>query len=188
MTTLSFSRLRSSKRSKKNISTNVARTSADSPVVVPNLLMATRFIVRDFSWNDGASEKEKRELEELGREEKELWTDLLKLSRINFSEAYQILAHLKTVRLFVESVLRYGLPADYAGVIVSPDTKSAPRTLKALSTHFAYLAASSRGPTNKVNKQGAATGAGEDVGGEWATLMEQEYYDFVLFELPKVIL
>ena len=45
-------------------------------------------------------------------------TELLRLSRINFSEAYQILAHLKTVRLFVESVLRYGLPADYAGVIV----------------------------------------------------------------------
>lgn len=45
-------------------------------------------------------------------------TELLKLTRINFSEAYQLLAHLKTVRMFVESVLRYGLPADYAGVIV----------------------------------------------------------------------
>lgn len=100
-----------------------------------------------------------------------------------------MLAHLKTVRLFVESVLRYGLPADYAGVIVSPDSKTAPRVLKTLSTHFAYLSASSRGPTSKVNKQGGASGAGasEEIGGEWATLMEQEYYDFVLFELPKVI-
>jgi hypothetical protein len=45
-------------------------------------------------------------------------SELLKLTRINFSEAYQILAHLKTVRLFVESTLRYGLPAEYAGVII----------------------------------------------------------------------
>lgn len=47
-----------------------------------------------------------------------LQSDLLKLTRINFSESYQILAHLKTVRLFIESALRYGLPAEYAGVII----------------------------------------------------------------------
>ena len=45
-------------------------------------------------------------------------TELLRLSRTNFSEAYQILVHLKVVRLFVESVLRYGLPADYVGVFL----------------------------------------------------------------------
>jgi hypothetical protein len=56
-------------------------------------------------------------------------SDLLKLTRINFSEAYQILAHLKTVRLFVESALRYGLPAEYAGVIVKVGLPVPPRTL-----------------------------------------------------------
>ena len=45
-------------------------------------------------------------------------TELLRLSRTNFSEAYQILVHLKVVRLFVESVLRYGLPADYVGIVL----------------------------------------------------------------------
>ena len=39
--------------------------------------------------------------------------DLLRLSRINFSEAVQLLIHLKVVRAFVECVLRYGLPAHY---------------------------------------------------------------------------
>jgi hypothetical protein len=52
------------------------------------------------------------------KEDTDYQADLLKLTRINFSESYQLLAHLKTIRLFVESVLRYGLPADYAGVIV----------------------------------------------------------------------
>ncbi|KAK4689915.1 V-type H+-transporting ATPase subunit C, partial [Tremellales sp. Uapishka_1] len=146
-----------------------------------------RFIVRDFKWDDAALEKQKKETADLEVEEKELWTDLLRLSRINFSEAYQILAHLKTIRLFVESVLRYGLPADYAGVVVKPDTKTAVKTLRTLSTHYAYLSSAPQGPsTKKKSKGGGATAGGDDVGGEWAGVMEAEFYDFVLFELPKV--
>jgi hypothetical protein len=45
-------------------------------------------------------------------------TELLRLARTNFSESFQILVHLKVIRLFVESVLRYGLPAEYIGIIV----------------------------------------------------------------------
>lgn len=44
--------------------------------------------------------------------------DLLRLSRINFSELFQVLVHLKVVRAHVESVLRYGLPAAYFGAVV----------------------------------------------------------------------
>ncbi|OCF31675.1 V-type H+-transporting ATPase subunit C [Kwoniella heveanensis BCC8398] len=146
-----------------------------------------KFIVRDFKWDDSALEKQKKETAELEVEEKELWTELLRLTRINFSEAYQILAHLKTVRLFVESVLRYGLPADYAGVIVKPEPKTAVKTLRTLSEHYTYLASASRGPSTKRGKSGGATAGAEDVGGEWASVMEAEYFDFVLFEIPKVI-
>lgn len=45
-------------------------------------------------------------------------TELLRLARTNFSEAFQVLVHLKIVRLFVESVLRYGLPANYVGLVI----------------------------------------------------------------------
>lgn len=45
-------------------------------------------------------------------------TELLRVSRTNFSESLQILVHLKVVRLFVESVLRYGLPANYLGIVI----------------------------------------------------------------------
>jgi V-type H+-transporting ATPase subunit C len=124
------------------------------------------------------------------------------LTRINFSEAYQILAHLKTVRLFIESALRYGLPAEYAGVIIKvshplgldrasltiqPETKTAVSTLKTLSSHYSYLSAASQGPSSKKNKKsGGTTANSEDVGGEWQSVMEAEFYDFVLFEIPKV--
>lgn len=80
--------------------------------------MAGRFQVRDFVWDDQVAEKQRQELEEANVSEKELWTELLRLARTNFSEAYMVLSHLKVIRSFVESVLRYGLPAEYFGVAV----------------------------------------------------------------------
>ncbi|WVN90701.1 uncharacterized protein L203_105943 [Cryptococcus depauperatus CBS 7841] len=116
-----------------------------------------KFIVRDFHWDDSALEKSKKDLAELEVEEKELWTELLRLTRINFSEAYQILAHLKTIRLFVESVLRYGLPAAYSGVVIKPDTKTAAKTLRSLTSHYSHFA-------SKRDKEKKGQGAGDDVG------------------------
>ncbi|KAL1406367.1 Vacuolar ATP synthase subunit C [Vanrija albida] len=144
-----------------------------------NKARENKFIVRDFKWDDQGLENQNKELAQLEKEEKELWTELLRLSRINFSEAYQLLAHLKTVRLFVESVLRYGLPADYSGFVVKPEPKTAVKTLKLLSAHYNYLGSAKSRDAKKGNTDEAAVG-------EWAGVMEQEYYDFVLFELPKI--
>lgn len=55
-------------------------------------------------------------------------TDLLRLSRTNFSEAYQLLVHLKVVRLYVESVLRYGLPAEYSAIVLQVSRRAGQRT------------------------------------------------------------
>ena len=85
----------------------------------------------------------------------------------------------------MESVLRYGLPADYAGVIVKPEPKTAVKTLKTLSSHFSYLASTSRAPSHNKGKKGGE-GVSEEVGGEFASVMEAEYYDFVLYEVPMV--
>ncbi|KAJ9105479.1 hypothetical protein QFC21_001850 [Naganishia friedmannii] len=136
-----------------------------------------KFHAREFTWDETAVEKQKQDLADLEAEEKELWTDLLRLSRTNFSEAYQLLVHLKTVRVFVESVLRYGLPAEYSGVVVKPDSKSSLKTLKSLSGYFTFL-------TTK-EKKGAGSSDG-DVGGEFGAIMDQEYYDFVLEEVAEV--
>lgn len=72
---------------------------------------------------------------------------------------------------------------------LQPDPKSSLKTLKALSNHFGYLSATSSGPSAKRNesssKKKKQTGS-DDVVGEWASVMEAEFYDFVLFEVPRV--
>lgn len=63
-------------------------------------------------------------------------TELLRLSRTNFSESFQILVHLKNLRLFVESVLRYGLPANYVGLAIRVRSVLFSITSKSLRFHL----------------------------------------------------
>ncbi|KZO94983.1 ATPase V1 complex subunit C [Calocera viscosa TUFC12733] len=139
-----------------------------------------KFIVRDFTFDEESIVKQRRELEDLSLAEKEMWADLLRLSRTNFSEAFQVLVHLKVVRLFVESVLRYGLPANYTGLVIEPDPKSSKRLMAVLTSHFAYL-------NKQAGKKGKKSSGTDEYTGEYQSLMEQEYYDFVLFEVPSVV-
>ncbi|KAI9460255.1 hypothetical protein BJY52DRAFT_290218 [Lactarius psammicola] len=142
-----------------------------------------KYILRDFQFSADQIEKEREELQTADTAEKELWTELLRLSEINFSEALQVFVHLKVVRLYVESVLRYGLPANYVGIAVKPEPKTTKRTLTALQRHFSYLAARSQGRAKA--KSGDSTN--EDFVGEYQSLLDQELFDFVLYEVPWIV-
>jgi len=142
-----------------------------------------KYIVRDFQYSSDQIEKEREELQTADTAEKELWTELLRLSEINFSEAFQVFVHLKVVRSYVESVLRYGLPANYIGIAVKPEPKTTKRTLTTLQRHFAYLSARSQG---RANSKGVKS-ANEDFAGEYQSLLDQEFFDFVLYEIPWVV-
>lgn len=49
------------------------------------LISCSRFIVRDFKWDDSALEKQKKELAELEVEERELW--------VSFPECMDVITH-----------------------------------------------------------------------------------------------
>ncbi|KAF8078381.1 hypothetical protein FPV67DRAFT_1571244, partial [Lyophyllum atratum] len=140
-----------------------------------------KFILRDFVFSEEELIKQREELETADTTEKELWTELLRLSRTNFSESFQLLVHLKVVRLFVESVLRYGLPANYLGLVVKPDPRTTKKTFSVLQSHFTYLS-----PRSSRKTKGKK-GEGEEFIGEYQSLMDQEFFDFVLFEVPWII-
>lgn len=126
-------------------------------------------------------------------------TDLLRVSRINFSEAYSLIVHLKVVASYVECVLRYGLPADYFICAVTPNvaasSSNAKKTLNELTNYFkpftpnldkATMARLVGGADKKKKKKFSS---GDDIDenalvGEFQNLMDQEVFDFVLQELP----
>jgi len=82
-----------------------------------------RWTVRDFAFEpnkvqEDAAKKKRDEAEEL-----RLKQLLCKWCEINFAEAFKMMMHLKAVRVFVESVLRYGLTpkaAPFGGMGAGP--------------------------------------------------------------------
>jgi len=73
---------------------------------------------RQYKYVEGGKEEEKRELERVAREEKKAWADALRMARNGWSESVMIWAHVMALRVFVESVLRYGLPLEFVSVLI----------------------------------------------------------------------
>jgi V-type H+-transporting ATPase subunit C len=57
--------------------------------------------------------------------------------------------------------------------------------LKALCSHYSYLK-SAADPSRRPKAKSSNTAGGEEIGGEWAGVMEEEWLDYVLFEVPKL--
>ena len=70
--------------------------------------------------------------------------------------------------------------------LIQPEPKTTKRTLALLQTQFSYLGR--RAGSLKSKGSAKSGGATEDFVGEYQTLLEQEYFDFVLFEVPWIIL
>jgi len=82
-----------------------------------------KFTVRDWTYNpenasSGAEEQKKQENKRIKQKE-----NLIRWCRLNFAEAFIAWAHLKAIRVFVETILRYGLPADFTAVLIEPAKK-----------------------------------------------------------------
>lgn len=72
-----------------------------------------RWTPRDYKYVEGGKEEERKEVERVARDERKVWGEALRLSRTGWSESVMIWIHVLTLRVFVETVLRYGLPLDF---------------------------------------------------------------------------
>ena len=78
-----------------------------------------RWTPRDFEYSEEGKEEERREISKLTQDEKKLWGEALRLGRTGYSEAAMICIHSLVLRVFVETVLRYGLPLDFVCGLVN---------------------------------------------------------------------
>lgn len=77
-----------------------------------------KWIPRDFKYVEGGKEEERKEVERVGGDERKLWGETLRLGRTAWSEAVMVWIHVLVLRVFVETVLRYGLPLDFICALV----------------------------------------------------------------------
>lgn len=81
-----------------------------------------RWTPRDYKYKEGGKEEEREEVEKLEKDERKIWGEALRLGRTGYSESAMCWVHVLALRVFVETVLRYGLPLNFVCGIVSVST------------------------------------------------------------------
>lgn len=59
--------------------------------------------------------------------------------KVNFSECFCAWVHVKALRVFVESVLRYGLPVNFQAILIHPNKKSQKKLRDVLNQLYGHL-------------------------------------------------
>ncbi|XP_077272516.1 V-type proton ATPase subunit Vha44 isoform X3 [Temnothorax americanus] len=111
-----------------------------------------KFIVRDFTYNEEELAAGKNEITKLVTDKKKQFGPLVRWLKVNFSECFCAWIHVKALRVFVESVLRYGLPVNFQAILLHPHKKCARRLRDALNQLYAHLDSSATGTTALHNQ------------------------------------
>uniref|UniRef100_A0A1L8ECS3 V-type proton ATPase subunit C n=1 Tax=Haematobia irritans TaxID=7368 RepID=A0A1L8ECS3_HAEIR len=133
-----------------------------------------KFIVRDFVYNEEELAAGKNERTKLITDKKKQFGPLVRWLKVNFSEAFCALIHVKALRVFVESVLRYGLPVNFQAILIEPNKKSMKRLRDVLNQLYGHLdgasAAGQGSNADTVDIPGLGFG-------------QSEYYPYVFYKL-----
>ncbi|KAL4624217.1 V-type proton ATPase subunit C 2 [Arapaima gigas] len=128
------------------------------------------FTVRDFSLED--LEEQQQETLRLNAEKEQQHGTFLLWLKVNFSELFATWIHLKATRVFVESVLRYGLPVNFQALLLQPDKRSSKKLRSLLNSLFSHL-----DPTAAASK----SEAGVDIPG--LNMAPHESYSYICFRI-----
>ncbi|KAK4414102.1 V-type proton ATPase subunit C [Sesamum alatum] len=101
------------------------------------------FQVRDFEYNPETQESRKQELEKLMQDQETMRSSLLQWCYTSYGEVFSSWMHFCAVRVFSESILRYGLPPSFLSVVLSPSVKGEKKVRSILeglsdSSHSTY--------------------------------------------------
>lgn len=98
-----------------------------------------KFVVRDFTYNAEELEAGKNEIKKLDADRKKQFGPLVKWLKVNFGECFTAWIHTKALRVFVESVLRYGLPVNFQAMLLLPHKKMQKRLRDELTRLYEHL-------------------------------------------------
>ncbi|KAL0703950.1 hypothetical protein Bca4012_070375 [Brassica carinata] len=91
---------------------------------VPDITSRAFLEIRDFEHSVEAQETRKQELEKLVQDQESLRSSLLQWCYTSYGEVFSSWMHFCAVRIFAESIMRYGLPPAFLACVLSPAVKS----------------------------------------------------------------
>jgi len=131
-----------------------------------------KFVVRDFTYNEEKLAAGKNEITKLATDKKKQFGPLVRWLKVNFSESFTAWIHVKALRVFVESVLRYGLPVNFQAILIQPNKKSTKRLREVLNQLYIHL-------DNSALQSGQDS---VDIPG-LSVLGQSEYYPYVYYNI-----
>ncbi|XP_029688871.1 V-type proton ATPase subunit C 1-B-like isoform X2 [Takifugu rubripes] len=133
-----------------------------------------KFLVREYCFD--LEKKMQMEKNQLSVHQKEQYKGFVHWLKINFSELFVAWIHLKALRVFVESALRYGLPVRFQALLLqTTDRKHSKKLEDELSSLFMHL-----DPT--------ATASKREVGSDIPGLCGQDYLSYICFHINTNVL
>jgi len=76
-----------------------------------------RYVVREFKYDPSQAQRSAMALDQLTAEVESMQNGLARWCKTHYGESFVAWMHIKVIRVFVESVLRYGLPVDFTAVL-----------------------------------------------------------------------
>eukprot|EP00742_Colponemidia_sp_Colp-10_P000288 GILJ01000324.1.p1 GENE.GILJ01000324.1~~GILJ01000324.1.p1 ORF type:complete len:401 (-),score=76.15 GILJ01000324.1:203-1357(-) len=126
-----------------------------------------KFSARDFTYDPTAAETVIGQRSQLENDVHRSWTSLMRTCKASFSESFIAWTHLKAIRVFCESVLRFGLPVNFVSVLLKPHPRSNKKIKESLFSLYAH-----------INKSGITANTVLE-----ADENEADYYPYVFFEM-----
>lgn len=98
-----------------------------------------RFIAREWSYDSSRSGGLESQIADAQKQVQQVHDNIVGWCEVNFAEVFSAWIHLKMIRLFVESVLRYGVPPTLVTFFVEPNMKKEKQIKTHLSRAIAQL-------------------------------------------------
>lgn len=137
-----------------------------------NTARENKFIVRDFVYDEETLKAGRTERDKLMAEKQRQYAPLIRWLKINFGEIFAAYIHIKALRVFVESVLRYGLPVNFQAAVIEPAKGQQKKLRQELHKLYIHLDGSAAGPIDTLEDSPALMSLGVN-----------EYYPYVFFKL-----
>eukprot|EP00298_Acanthocystis_sp_HF-20_P028402 c7122_g1_i1.p1 GENE.c7122_g1_i1~~c7122_g1_i1.p1 ORF type:complete len:417 (-),score=155.92 c7122_g1_i1:17-1198(-) len=100
-----------------------------------------RWTVREFQYDEVAIEEEKKQLSDTTAHEEKARKQLVLWCKAMHGEVFRAFVHLKVIRVFVESCLRFGVPPDFQPVVMKlHNIRDEKKVRKLLAKQFDRLA------------------------------------------------
>ncbi|KTW31880.1 H(+)-transporting V1 sector ATPase subunit C [Pneumocystis jirovecii RU7] len=142
-------------------------------------------IPRDFEYKDDLRIEEENILKEAQKKENKLWNEVLRLAHTSFSDTFQAWIHLKAIRVFIESILRYGNPPNFISVIIKPNLKYKNKAQKALS--LIYSSSNPNLTSNSFEKTVNEESLDKNIATFMGNLHIDEYTEYIFYEISLKI-